>query len=117
VIVFGAPCVSLSVKVVLPFVPSIWSINTVYWSMPPAPPPEPLPEPPDAMKAAETEQLPVTAPVVYVFPESVPPQPVTEEMLYPVLGVTVNETVDPLFTVCTVAGLILPPAPADGVTV
>ena len=37
--------------------------------------------------------------------------------MYPVLGVTVNDFVEPWLTVCAVLGLILPPGPAEGVTV
>ncbi len=44
------------------------------------------------VKIAATEQLDVIAPVVYVLPDSVPPQPVTDD-IYPVLGVTVNDVV------------------------
>jgi len=62
-------------------------------------------------------QFPVIAPVVYVLPDKVPPHPVTDEMLYPELGVTVNDVVEPLSTVCAVEGLIQPPVAADGVTV
>ena len=67
-----------------------------------------LPFPPDTdgvtvkvliAKVADTVQLPVIAPVVYVLPDKVPLQPVTDDMLYPELGVTVNEVVEPLFTV------------------
>ena len=39
-------------------------------------------------------QFPVIAPVVYVLPDNVPPHPVTDEMAYPVLGVTVNDVVE-----------------------
>jgi hypothetical protein len=67
----------------------------------------------DGVKVAETVQFPVIAPVVYVLPDNVPPQPVTDEMPYPVFGATVNETVEPLFTVWAVLGLMLPPIPAD----
>jgi len=47
----------------------------------------------------------------------VPPQVPPTDAVYPAFGVTVKDVVDPWFTVCTVAGLIVPPAPADGVTV
>jgi len=44
-------------------------------------------------KDAVTVQLFVIAPVVYVVPESKPPQPVTEDIEYPAFGVTVNDLV------------------------
>jgi hypothetical protein len=47
------------------------------------------------VKVAETAQLAVMAPVVYVVPDNVPLQPVTDVVVYPVLGVTVNVVVDP----------------------
>jgi hypothetical protein len=68
-------------------------------------------------KLAVTAQSAVIAPVVYVLPDKVPPQPVTDAMWYPVFGVIVKEAVELLVTVCGVFGLILPLAPADGVTV
>ena len=46
-----------------------------------------------ATKVALTEQAAVTAPVVYVLPESEPPQPETDCTIQPALGVTVNEGV------------------------
>jgi hypothetical protein len=52
-----------------------------------------------------------------VLPDKEPLHPLTDEMLYPLLGVTVNDVVEPLLTVCAVEGLKLPPEPADGVTV
>jgi hypothetical protein len=66
---------------------------------------------------ATTEQLPITGLVTKLVPVNVPPQvpPMIEEK--PVEGVTVNVFVAPLKTVCGVVGLIVPLAPADGVTV
>ena len=52
------------------------------------------------------------APVVYVLPDLVPPQPVTDAIEYPVFGVTVNAFVDPCATEAEV-GEIVPPVPAD----
>jgi hypothetical protein len=52
-----------------------------------------------------------------VLPDKEPPHPLTDEMPYPELGVTVKDVVAPLLTVCAVEGLMLPPVPADGVTV
>jgi hypothetical protein len=75
------------------------------------------PQAPFCPNDAVTVQLPVIAPVVYVLPDNEPLHPLTETMLYPVLGVTVKAVVEPLLTVCAVEGLMLPPEPADGVTV
>jgi hypothetical protein len=52
-----------------------------------------------------------------VVPFSVPPHPVTEAMVYPLFGVTVKEVVAFWFTVWGTDGLIVPFAPALGVTV
>jgi hypothetical protein len=66
---------------------------------------------------AVTVQLAVIAPVVYVVPDKVPVGHVPPiDATYPELGVTVNVVVEPLLTVCGVEGLMLPFAPADGVT-
>jgi hypothetical protein len=62
-------------------------------------------------------QFPVIAPVVYVLPDKEPPHPLTDEMAYPLLGVTVNDVEPKKLTDCGVEGLIVPPEPADGVTV
>jgi len=51
---------------------------------------------------------------VYLLPDKAPLHPVTDEMPYPELGVTVNDMVDPLLALDDV-GLMLPPA--DGVAV
>ena len=55
--------------------------------------------------------------MVYVFPDSVPPQPVTEVIWYPVYGETVNVAVEPWFTIWVVLGLMMPPTLTEGVTV
>ena len=68
------------------------------------------------VKVAETVHAAVIAPVVYVLPDRVPPQPVTVLIVYPVLGVTVKEVVDPCATEAEV-GEIVPPVPADVETV
>lgn len=39
------------------------------------------------------------------------------DAVYPVFGVTVKDVVEPWFTVCAVLGLMVPPDPAEGVTV
>jgi hypothetical protein len=52
-----------------------------------------------------------------VLPLSVPPQPVTEAMAYPLLGVMVKDAVPFWPTVWGADGLIVPFAPALGVTV
>lgn len=69
-----------------------------------------------AAKTALTVQLPVIAVVVYVLPTSVPPQPVTLEMVKPVLGVTVSVALEPLITLCE-TGVTVPFAPATADTV
>ena len=69
------------------------------------------------MKLAATLQLAVMAPVVKVLPLSEPPQPVTALIVYPLFGVTVKLVVLLTITVCGVLGVMLPPAPALGVTV
>jgi hypothetical protein len=53
--------------------------------------------------------------VVKVLPESVPPQPVTLLMAYPLLAVTVSVVVLPAFTIA-LAGEIVPPVPAVALT-
>lgn len=68
-------------------------------------------------KLAVTVQSPVISPVVYVLPESVPPQPETAAMWYPVAGVIVNALELLKLTVCGVDGLMLPLASATGVTI
>ncbi len=47
------------------------------------------------LKVALTVQLAVIGPVVYVLPTSVPLQPLTELILYPDAGVSVNDVVAP----------------------
>ena len=51
------------------------------------------------------------------MPLKAPPQPDTDEIAYPASGVTVKLVVLPWFTVWAVAGEMLPPFPAVGVTV
>lgn len=69
-----------------------------------------------AAKVALTVQFAETGPVVYVDPESVPPQPVTVLMTYPDSGEMVNVAVPPELTV-VLAGVIDPPEPGLAVTV
>ena len=69
------------------------------------------------VKVAETEQFAVIGPVVKVFPDNAPPQPLAEATWYPTSGMSENEMIAPAFTVCGAPGLMLPPDPADGVTV
>ncbi len=65
----------------------------------------------DAPKLTEMLQFDVTAAVVNVVPDSVPPQPETAATSKPEFGVTVNVAVAPLATFA-VAGEIVPPGAA-----
>ena len=65
---------------------------------------------------AITEQFPVIGFVTKDVPVNVPPQVPLMMAEYPPDGVTVNVLVAPFKTDCTVDGLIVPFAPADGVT-
>jgi len=74
--------------------------------------------PPVFEMAAPTVQLLLTAAVVKVLPESVPPQvPVGVVMLLVPVAPTVKEVVEPGATNWRVAGLIVAPVAADGETV
>jgi len=66
---------------------------------------------------AATVQAAVIAPVVYVFPAKLPPHVPPTVAMYPAFGVTVNVFVCPAVAVTAVLGEIVPPVPADGVTV
>src|SRR5690348_6440552 len=79
--------------------PAPASAFTVYW----------------ATKLAVTVQLALTAPVVYVVPDSVPPHPVTLLTTKPLVAATVTCVVAPASTVA-LAGGILPPVPAVALT-
>ena len=48
-----------------------------------------------SLNVAVTVQLAVIAPVVYVVPLKLPLQPLTEAILKPLIGVTVNDCVAP----------------------
>ena len=69
-----------------------------------------------ALKLAETVQLEVIAPVVYVFPDKNPLQPEVELMLYPEFGVTEKVVVLPEIT-SRELGEMFPPDPALVLTV
>ena len=65
---------------------------------------------------AMTEQFPEIGLVTKDVPVNIPPQVPLMMAEYPADGVTVNVLVAPFKTDCTVDGLIVPFAPADGVT-
>ena len=69
-----------------------------------------------AVNVAETVQLLVMAPVWKVVPESEPPQP-DADAVYPAFGVTINKVDCVLITPVREDGKIVPPAPAEPVTV
>ena len=68
------------------------------------------------VNVALTVQAPVMAPVVYVVPTKLPPQPLADAVVYPEFAVTVKVVFNPWLTVRDV-GLIDPPVPADVLTV
>ena len=71
-----------------------------------------------ATKVAWTVQDAVIATVVYVFPTKVPPHvPPTPVVVYPAFGVTIKVSIWPDVAVIGTFGEIVPPVPADGVTV
>jgi hypothetical protein len=71
------------------------------------------------VKLKLTVQLPLMAPVVQVLPFQLPcgqVPPTAVSRVYPALAVTTNAVVEPAPTDCAVAGLTVPPVPAEGAT-
>ena len=108
------PASGLTVKVVVRLLLTVWG---VFGDMVPPAPAEGVTVYVLSVKVAETVQLLVMALVVYVVPTSDPPQVPPTAAVYPALGVTVKVVVALLLTVWGVFGDMVPPAPADGVTV